>query len=79
MIPDFVYHDDCKEFYIKHIDDLEDYVIDIEEQIGEPVRNTYKLPRYTFVVWLCFEELCRELYVSIFESGDESENIDNEN
>lgn len=67
MIGEFIYHSDCKEFYIKHIDGLENYKEELEEQLGEQIANRHSLPHYTFLCWLCFEEYCRELYTNIFE------------
>lgn len=67
MISDFIYHHDCKEFYIKHIDDLEAFKQNLEDELGEPIKNRHNLPRYTFVVWLCFEEFCYRIYCEEFE------------
>jgi hypothetical protein len=68
IIGDFIYNDDCKNFYVQHIDDLEEMKEDLENNIGEPINNRNKLPHYTFVVWLCFEEYCYDLYNTIFEN-----------
>lgn len=68
MIGDFIYHSDCKEFYIKHIDDLEEMREDLEEMIGERIDNRHSAPHYTFICWLCFEEYCFDLYREIFEN-----------
>lgn len=67
LIGDFIYHNDCKEFYTKHIDALEDFKTELEEQLGEPIKNRLEQPHYTFMSWLCFEEYCYLLYNSIFE------------
>ena len=67
MIGDFIYHADCKNFYVKFIDELEEFKTELEEQIGEPVKNRHDLPHYTFVVWLCFEEYCYKVYNGLFE------------
>ena len=64
MIEDFIYHNDCKTFYIKHIDDLEDFIQDYQESTGANLKTTN--PRYTFVVWLCFEEYCYNLRNAVF-------------
>lgn len=70
MIGMFVYNSDCKRFYIQHIDDLEAFVEDFEEEIGEPVRNDKHLPHYVFICWFCYEELAynvaRTLYPESF-------------
>ncbi|UUF13116.1 MULTISPECIES: hypothetical protein [Flavobacterium] len=67
MISEFIYHADCREFYIEHIDDLENIRIELEEAIGEPIENRFQAPHYTFVCWLCFEEYCYDLYTRLFE------------
>lgn len=67
MIGNFVYHHDCKEFYINHIDDMEEMKEELENSLGMPIENRYKLPHYTFICWLIFEEYCYNLYCNIFE------------
>lgn len=57
LIGMLIYNYDCKRIYIEHMDDLEEYVESIENELGEPIRNRNKLPHYTFVTWLCYEEL----------------------
>lgn len=70
MIGMFIYHSDCKEFYIEHIDDLEAFVEDLEEGLGEAIKNKDRQPHYTFICWLCYEELAyniaRTLYPESF-------------
>lgn len=56
MVGMFIYHSDCKEFYIRHIDSMEDFKAEFEEELGDPIRNKEKLPHYTFMCWLCYEE-----------------------
>ena len=68
MIGDFIYHADCKAFYIKHIDDLEEMKEEMEDQMGEPITDRMKLPHYTFLCWLCFEEYCYDLYRTLFDN-----------
>lgn len=68
MIGEFVYHNDCKNFYVEHIDDLEEFKEDIEEGLGEPIANRLNTKHYTFVVWLCFEEYCYKIYNSVFDN-----------
>lgn len=67
IISEFIYHSDCKEFYIEHLDDLENIKEEIENSLRESVKNKHRLPHYTFVCWLCFEEYCYDIYRSNFE------------
>lgn len=57
MIGMFIYNTDCKKFYIDHIDSMEDFVEELENELGCPIKNENKLPHYTFICWLCYEEL----------------------
>ena len=52
MIAEFIYHTDCKSFYIANIEDLEGMKEDLEENYGEPIQNSFKTYHYTFVCWL---------------------------
>lgn len=67
MISQFIYHADCKKFYIQHLDDLEDIRKEMEDSLGETVKDIYGLPHYTFMCWLCFEEYCYDIYRTSFE------------
>lgn len=68
MISDFIYHADCKQFYIEHIDELEEIKEDLEENLGERIKNKHNLPHYTFICWLCFEEYCYSIYNEFFDN-----------
>ena len=67
MVSEFIYNSDCKDFYIIYIDDLEEIKTDLEDSIGDPIKNRHELPHYTFVCWVAFEEYCYNLYNIIFE------------
>lgn len=66
MIGMFIYNTDCRDFYIKYIDSMEDFVEEFEDELGCPIKNEHRLPHYTFICWLCYEELAyriaRELW-----------------
>lgn len=61
MIGIFIYNSDCKKFYVDHIDSMEDFKSDFEEELGEPITNRYRLPHYTFLCWLCYEETAHRI------------------
>lgn len=66
MIGMFIYNDDCKKFYINHIDDLEAFVEDFEGELGEHISNKDHQPHYTFVCWLCYEEFAHRIGRTLF-------------
>ncbi|WP_417145896.1 hypothetical protein [Porphyromonas sp.] len=57
VLSDFVYYSDTKEFYTKHLDDIEDFIYDLEDDLGESIRLDH--PRYNSAVWLVTEESAR--------------------
>lgn len=57
ILSDFIYYSDTKEFYTKHIDDIEDFIYDLEDDLGESI--TLDHPRYNSAVWLTTEESAR--------------------
>lgn len=67
MVGMFIYHSDCKRFYIDHIDSMENYLEDLEDEMGEPIRNRDHQPRYTWLCWLCYEELGYNIARNLFE------------
>lgn len=66
MVGMFIYNSDCKKFYIDNIDDMEDYKMDMEESLGEPIRNRKELPHYVFMCWLCYEEIAYNIARTLF-------------
>lgn len=70
MVGKFIYNSDCKDFYIKYIDSMEDFKTEMEDELGEPIANRNGLPHYTFMCWLCYEEtvymIARELFPEKF-------------
>lgn len=68
LIGEFIYNSDCKEFYIRHIDALKDFKQELEDELGEPIKNRHGVPHYVFMCWLCFEEYCFDAHNRLFES-----------
>lgn len=66
MIGMLVYNMDCKRLYVEHIDSMEAYKEELEGDLGEPIHNTKHFPHYTFVCWLCYEELAYSIGRTLF-------------
>ena len=69
MVGMFIYNTDCKNFYIDHIDSMEDFVEELEDEFGCPIKNKQELPHYTFICWVCYEELAYRIANELW--GDE--------
>lgn len=68
MIGMFIYNDDCKKFYIDHIDDMDYFVDDLGKELGEPVTPGKDVAnRYVWVCWLCYEELAFKIARELWE------------
>lgn len=63
----FIYNDDCKRFYIEHIEDLETFRRELENELGGLIENKRELPIYTFVCWLCYEALADQIARELWE------------
>lgn len=59
MIGGLVYYSETKEMYINHMDDIDRFISDLQEELGEPIGLTD--PRYNSAVWLVFEEYSRRI------------------
>lgn len=57
MIGMLIYNYDCKRIYIEHLDDMEEFKNELEDELGEGIRNKDGIHHYTFMCWLCYEEL----------------------
>lgn len=57
MIGMLIYNESCKQIYIQNIDDMEELKENLEEELGDPIKNKSGVPHYTFLCWLCYEEL----------------------
>lgn len=66
LIGIFVYNPDCKEFYVQHIDSMDDFKEDWETMNVESVRNAKRLPHYTFLCWFCYDEVGYEIGRALF-------------
>lgn len=67
MIGMFIYHDSCKKFYINHIDDMETFLEDFEEEVGT-IKRDKGLPYYTWLCWFCYEELAYQIARTLWET-----------
>lgn len=68
MVGMFIYNSDCKKFYIDHIDSMEEYLEDLEEELGEPIPKSKDVPyRYVWLCWLCYEELAYSIARELWE------------
>ena len=54
LIGALIYYSDTKDFYTRHMDDIEDYIVNLEDEFGD--RISLDFPRYNSAVWLVVEE-----------------------
>ena len=66
MIGMLVYNDDCKTIYIEHIDDMEDFREEFEGELGARMQKEDCIRHYTFMCWLCYEELGHSIASNLF-------------
>lgn len=57
----FIYDSDCLAFYGKHANSLENFKENLEEEMGTEIHNTSDVYHYTWICWLCYEELGHQI------------------
>lgn len=69
MIGMFIYQSDCHRFYMRYADDMEEYKEDMEDELGEPIRqrDCERMYHYYWMCWLCYEELAFALARHLYE------------
>lgn len=70
MVSGLIYYTDTKKFYIKHMEEIDEILADIEEEIGDPLKKTS--PIYNWMAWLGYEETARKIQEKL-ETGKEGE------
>lgn len=62
-----IYNPNTKKIYVEYIDSFEDFIKELEGEIGEPMRCPDHLPRYTWATWLAYEELAHRMVSYLWE------------
>lgn len=70
MVDAFIYHNASRDFYLRHLDALEEFKMNEEDDLGQPILNEQRLPHPDWMCWMCFEKFCYRVYCEIFEGGD---------
>lgn len=68
ILGEFISHSDTKDFYLRHMDDVDGYIIDLEENYGEPL--SLGEPRFNYAVWAVVEDMGYRIgddYRSVFD------------
>ena len=71
IMGEFVWTEEIKEFYVKHMDDLEAYKRDIENDLGESITDD-DLTHPELVTWLVVEEVARRVSDELDDCLDEA-------
>lgn len=72
VLTDFIYHSDTREFYRQHMDSIEDFISDLEDDLGEHIDlSASSTNHFTGATWLVAEQ-CASLASDSLE-----ENIQN--
>ncbi|BDE81993.1 DUF7222 domain-containing protein [Porphyromonas somerae] len=55
ILGEFIYYSQTKDFYLRHMDDIEDYINDLGQQFGEPL--SLGDPRSNYAVWAVVDDI----------------------
>lgn len=62
----FIDKNETRDFYIKHIDSMEEFMLQYEDETGISMEISRDYPRYMQVCWLCYEELAKSISDKLF-------------
>lgn len=68
----YIYHNEIKDFYVAHMDDLEDRLAEFEREIGDRLRNDDRTSHAEFVTWSVLELTASDILNVIDESMEEA-------
>ena len=60
-----IYDKDTKAFYVKYIEEIDLFISQYEDEIGE--RITLDNPRSNYAVWFCYETIADIIYRNLYE------------
>lgn len=55
ILSEFIYYSDTKDFYLRHMDDIEDYINDLGQEFGQPL--SLDEPRSNYAVWAVVDHI----------------------
>lgn len=68
MIGGLIYYDNIRKIYINNMDSIDEYIAELESEIGENLFDTSKQPRFNYAVWATYEEFAYRIYSALFEN-----------
>jgi len=68
LVGGLVYYDDTRKIYINNMNSIDEYIAELESEMGVSVLGTDKQPRFNYAVWATYEEFARSIYSALFEN-----------
>lgn len=59
IVSDLIYYTDTKDFYISHMDEIEELKNEVEDSLGEPLG--IGTPMFNWLAWFAYEETTRKI------------------
>lgn len=59
IVSNLIYYTDTKDFFLTHMDEIDDIRKELEDNLGEPLK--IEQPMYNYLAWLGYEETARSI------------------
>jgi len=68
LVGGLVYYNDTRNIYINNMESIDEYIAELESEMGVSILDTSKQPRFNYAVWLTYEEFAYRIYSALFEN-----------
>ena len=68
LVGGLVYYNDTRKIYINNMESIDEYIAELESEMGVSILDTSKQPRFNYAVWLTYEEFAYRIYSALFEN-----------
>ncbi len=67
MVGGLIYYNDVRKIYVDNMDSIDQYLADLENELGCPVLKSDDQPRFNYAVWAVYEEYAYRIWWILFE------------
>lgn len=66
LVGGLVYYNDTRKIYINNMESIDEYIAELESEMGVSILDTSKQPRFNYAVWATYEEFANRIYNALF-------------
>lgn len=68
LVGGLIYYNETRKIYINNMESIDEYIAELESEIGTSILDASKQPRFNYAVWATYEEFAYRIYSALFEN-----------